>query len=90
MLNFTKSLALELLTVLSTYVKKNEKRKLNTLIKLVKLLALKQRRILMKTFFIYQFACCPLVSNFSSRRSNHKVSHNSDLRKILETMIMMI
>ena len=55
MLHLKKPFTPVLMTMLSTNVKKC-KRKLNTLIMLMKILALKERKILMKNFVIYQFA----------------------------------
>ena len=54
---------------------KKTKGKVNILIKLAKMLTLKEGRILMRTFVISWFSYCWLLSILSNRRGNHRAKH---------------
>ena len=62
------------------YMFKKAGRKLSVLSRLSSYMAVKQKRILMKSFIESQFGYCPLVWMFYSRGINNKINNLHELK----------
>ena len=58
-----------------TYLSATSNRKLHALSRVSKYISLNKRRILMKSFIIFQFSYCPLICMTHSRGFNNKINH---------------
>ena len=58
-----------------TYLCATSNRKLHALSRVSKYISLNKRRILMKSFIIFQFSYCPLICMTHSRGFNNKTNH---------------